>query len=335
MNTNFRLLLVALVAGGVVLVAQELRISALRQNVAQPPPATTPAVAQLKEETELVALRERNAALAAESEQLRARLANNPGAASGEAPAQDAGGKSGKGGGLLGGIAKLFSDPEMKKLMRTQQSAGARMMYGDLAKELGLSAEQSERLMELLAARQSAATEGAMSGLAGGAPDAAKTAGTPDYDAQIKALIGPEKATQLEEYERTSGDRMALRQLQRSFDRAGQGLDEKQSAGLMQIMKEERLKAPANPLELGGKNPLAAVTALQDGPALEAAMEAERAQQQRVLARAHTVLTPDQMNTFETAQKQQFEMQQTGLKWGKVLFGGGAEKAAPSPVPPR
>jgi len=322
MPPNFRLLLVALLSGGIVLVAEELRISALRQNPAEPA-AAAPVESRTKDETELAALRERNAALVAESEQLRARLAGNPDAAPGDAPAREGGEKSGKGGGLLGGIAKLLADPEMKKLMRTQQAAGTRMMYGDLAKELGLSAEQSDKLLELLTARQSAASELALNGASGGPPDAAKTAEVADYDAKIKALLGPEKAAQLNEYERTAGDRMAIRQYERSFERAGQPLAEKQSASLLQIMKEERMKVPASPLEAGGKNPLAAVSALQDGAALEQAIQAQRELQQRVLGRAHTVLSPDQMTAFEAAQKQQLQMQETGVKWGKALFGGG------------
>ena len=88
-------------------------------------------------------------------------------------------------------------------------------------------------------------------------------------------------------------------------------------------MKEERLKAPASPLEPGGKNPLAAMAALQDGAALEQALQTQRDLQQRVLARAHTVLSPDQMTAFESAQKQQLQMQEMGVKMGKAIFGGG------------
>ncbi|MCE9610498.1 MAG: hypothetical protein K8R23_09925 [Chthoniobacter sp.] len=319
MPPNFRLLIVALLAGGIVLVAEELRISALRQS---PIESAAPVESQPKDETELATLRERNAALVAESEQLRARIAGNKDAAPADAAAREEGEKSGKGG-LLGGIAKLLADPEMKKLMRTQQAAGTRMMYGDLAKELGLSTEQSDKLLELLTARQNAASDLALSSASGGTPDAAKTTELADYDAKIKALLGPEKAAQLNEYERTTGDRMAMRQYERSFERAGQALDDKQSTSLLQIMKEERMKVPASPLEAGGKNPLAAMSALQDGAALEQSIQAQRELQQRVLARAHTILTPDQMTTFEASQKQQLQMQETGVKWGKALFGGG------------
>jgi hypothetical protein len=88
-------------------------------------------------------------------------------------------------------------------------------------------------------------------------------------------------------------------------------------------MKEERMKAPADPLESGGKNPIAAVSALQDGAAVEKALQTQRDLQQRVFARAHTVLSPDQMTAFESAQKQQLQMQEMGVKMGKAIFGTG------------
>ncbi|KAB2648469.1 MAG: hypothetical protein DVB27_00725 [Verrucomicrobia bacterium] len=316
MPSNLRPILLAVAAGAAVLVVEETRMSALRKAPASPAPPGASA-APAAELAELAGLRERNAALAAESEQLRARLGD---AAD---PAGTAGAKPAEKGSALAGLAKFFTDPEMKKLMRTQQSAGTRMMYGDLAKELGLSDEQADKVMNLLAARQAAAGELALNGVSGAKADPAKAAELADYDAKIKVLLGPEKSAKLNEYERTSGDRMAVRQYERSFTKAGLPLDETQSAGLFQIMKEERLKAPASPLEPGGKNPLAAMAALQDGAALEQALQTQRDLQQRVLARAHTVLSPDQMTAFESAQKQQLQMQEMGVKMGKAIFGGG------------
>jgi hypothetical protein len=65
------------------------------------------------------------------------------------------------------------------------------------------------------------------------------------------------------------------------------------------------------------------VSALQDGAAVEKALQTQRDLQQRVLARAHTVLSPDQMTAFESAQKQQLQMQEMGVKMGKAIFGAG------------
>src|SRR5260221_8610492 len=94
-------------------------------------------------------------------EQLETRnkeLAN--GAATGAAkPAGEtagAAGESGKdeSGGFMKGFAKMFSDPKMKDAMRAQQVASVNMMYGDLAKELGLAPDVARQVLALLGERQ-------------------------------------------------------------------------------------------------------------------------------------------------------------------------------------
>ena len=331
MSAKLRPILLALLVCSALLIAEEQRIGGLQKIIAQLSTDAAGARERMdKDAAELAKLRERNDALVAESEQLRAHLADaktgtpETGPATGSPGGGGAkAGEKGEKGNWMTGLAKMFTDPEMKKLMRTQQSAGTRMMYGDLAKELGLSADQADKVMELLTSRQTAASEQALSSAAGSKADPAKSAEVAEYDAKLKALLGPEKAAQLHEYERTTGDRMAIRQYQRSLSTAGQPLDDTQSASLLQIMKEERMKVPASPLEPGGKDPLASIAALQKGEALEQSLQTQRELQQRVLARAHTVLTPDQMTAFETAQKQQLQRQETGVKWGRAIFGGG------------
>ena len=331
MSAKLLPILLALLVCTALLIAEEQRIGGLRNTIAQLSTDAAGARERLdKDAAELAKLRERNEALVAESEQLRARIAATKagrpatdGAAGNPGAGPEKAGEKVEKGNWLTGLAKMFADPEMKKMMRTQQSAGTRMMYGDLAKELGLSAEQTDKVMELLAARQAAASELALNSVAGGKADPAKSAEVAESDAKLQALLGPEKAAKLNEYERTTGDRMAIRQYERSFSSAGLPLDETQSAGLLQIMKEERMKVPASALEPGGKDPLAAMAALQDGKGFEQSLQTQRELQQRVLARAHTVLTPDQMTALEAAQKQQLQMQETGAKWGKAIFGGG------------
>ena len=328
MPAKLRPILLALLVCSALLIAEEQRIGGLQKTIARLSTDAAGARERLDQNAaELAKLRERNDALVAESEQLRAHLADaktgtpETGPATGSPDGGTA--KAGEKGNWMTGLAKMFTDPEMKKLMRTQQSAGTRMMYGDLAKELGLSADQADKVMELLTSRQTAASEQALSSVAGGKADPAKSAEVAADDAKLQALLGPEKAAQLHEYERTTGDRRAIRQYQRSLSTAGLPLDDTQSAGLLQIMKEERMKVPASPLEPGGKDPLASIAALQDGKGFEQSLQTQRDLQQRVLARAHTVLTPDQMTAFEAAQKQQLQMQEMGVKMGRAIFGGG------------
>ena len=91
-------------------------------------------------------------------------------------------------------------------------------------------------------------------------------------------------------------------------------------------MKEERMKTPAGPLDPGSKDVAAAMKAMQSGDALDKSLATQRDLQQRVMARAHTVLTPDQMNAFAEAQKAQLQMQEMGVKMGRAMFGGDKTK---------
>ena len=342
MKTKSLPIILAVLVCTALLIAEEQRIGALRQSLAQVQKDSAAAQEQMNlDAAELKKLRERNTALASESEQLRAHLTDAKAAAP-DAVAAAGGATAGGAGaakaddkmGWMKGVAKMFKDPEMKKMMRTQQSMGVRMMYGDLAKELGLSSAEADKVIELLADRQMDASEKAMASMDGAEKDPAKLeqAGKDaqkvmtDYEEKLKAALGPEKMAQLNEFERTLGDRMAMQQYQGSFTAAGQPLDDTQRAGLLQIMKEERMKTPAGPLDPGNKDVTAAMKAMQSGDALEKSLETQRQFQQRVFDRAHTVLTPDQMNAFETAQKAQLQMQEMGVKMGKAMFGGDKAK---------
>ena len=282
MKTNALPFILAALICAAVLIAEEQRIGGLRQSLAQLQKDTTAAQEQMnRDAAELKKLRERSTALASESEQLRAHLteakAAAPDAAAGATTAGAGAKKDDPQAGWMKGMAKMFRDPEMKKVMRTQQSMGIRMMYGDLGKELGLSTAETDKLLELIADRQMDASEKAMASIDGAEKDPAKLAQAgqdaqqmvADYEEKLQALLGPEKKAKLDEYDRTLGDRMALPQYSGSFSAAGQPLDETQRAGLLQIMKEERMKTPAGPLDPGSKDVAAAMKAMQSGDALD------------------------------------------------------------------
>ncbi len=342
MKTKSLPILLAALVCAAVLIAEEQRLAGLRQSLALLQTNATAAQEQMnRDAAELKKLRERSTVLASESEQLREHLTEAKAAAP-EAAAGGAGATADSAGakkddpqaGWMKGMAKMFRDPEMKKVMRTQQSMGIRMMYGDLGKELGLSTAAADQLLELIADRQMAATEKAMASMDGAEKDPAKLAQAgqdaqqvvTEYEAKLKAMLGPEKLAQLNDYERTLGDRMAMQQYAGSFAAASLPLDDPQRAGLLQIMKEERLKVPAGPLDAGSKDVAASMKAMQNGDALEKSLETQRQLQQRVYARAHTVLTPDQMNAFAEAQKQQLQMQEMGIKMGRAMLGGDKAK---------
>lgn len=323
MNLKIPLLTFATITIG-ILIAEEQRLSILRHSIDQLSAELAKAQDQSSASlAELAKLRERNDALASESDQLRDRLAqaksstpldpNHPSSTPGDSPKPDAKPEKAN---WMAGLAKMFNDPEIKKLVQSQQSAGTRMLFSDLGKELNLSPELTTQVLDLLAERQNATSTPPSNPNDPPSPKVAET------NAKLQSLLGPDKAAKLTEYERTTGDRMAIRQYQRSFSTAGLPLDEPQSAALLKIMKEERLKVPPSPLEPGNQSLASSMAALQNGDNFEQSLQTERGLQARVLARAHTVLTPDQMTTFESSQKQQLQRQEMSIKMGKAIFGG-------------
>jgi hypothetical protein len=319
-----------------VLVAQSQSKASLQRAVASLQREVQMLKTQSEKDHRLIAeLIAKNDVYKNESESLRQNLAAGGGAAGNSAPptggAVKEGEKSEGGpGSFMKGVAKMFTDPEMKKAMRGQQSMIVRTMYADLAKELGLAPEEANQLIELLTERQMGMAARSMELMGDGGADAKKleesgksiNASRKEYDAQINALLGEERAKKFAEYERTIGDRMQMQQVQQAFTASGVPLQDSQRDGLMAIMKEERLKTPASPFDASNKDVSAQMKALQNSDAVDKAMQQTQDFNTRVLTRARTVLTPEQINAFEAAQKQQLEMMQLGMKMSREMFKG-------------
>jgi hypothetical protein len=144
-----------------------------------------------------------------------------------------------------------------------------------------------------------------------------------EYDAQIKGLLGEEKMKKLEQYERTVGDRMQMQQYQQALTASGVPLENKQRDELMNVMKEERLKMPPSPFEGAGKDASAQFKAMQSPERIDELMKMTTDFNAKVLERARQILTPAQLNTFQSAQEQQVETMKMGMKMSQQMFGGG------------
>ena len=323
---------VVILALGAFLFAQHQNIGDLEREIARlkkEAQARDENVAQTSAAAEQ--LRKKATTLEAVNSQLEARnkaVAGDPAAAAsvaeGGVEGTDAKGKEGFG----KMMQKMFTDPDMKKMIQSQQSMVVKMMYGDLAKELGLPADKASRVMDLLAERQMAIAGKGMKMLGGEKADAASTeavgqevkSAKDEFDVQLEDLLGKDGMTRLSDYERTMGERMQLQQYQQAFNASGAALNDQQSQGLLGIMKEERMKQPPSPLDPGKADVGAAMKALQSDDTFDTLMASQEDMNRRVLSRARNVLTPDQMVQFETIQKQQLDMQKMGMKMGREMM---------------
>lgn len=287
-----------------------------------------------RDRAELSRLREQIEIFKQESEQLRARLAEEktapktPAATDANAPAP---GESAPGGGgqFMKGLAKMFTDPEMKKSMRVQQLVGIRMLYGDLTKELGLVGADAEQLLEILADRQMDISASAMSNLDPNAPDkdakAKKIADTRQrYTEQLQAVLGEERYQKFKTYEGSIGDRFLLQQSEGQFAATGAPLDSAQKEKLLTFMREERAKTPADGNNLmNTTDPQKQFEAIQSDEAIAQFMTSQETFNRRVLDRARDMLNVDQIATLQKVQQQQIELLKTQMKMSREFLGVG------------
>ncbi len=244
----------------------------------------------------------------------------------------DSGGKD-----MMEGFAKMFSTEEGKKMMRAQMSMAMKMQYGSLAKDLKLDPKVADQVLGLLADRQSAISEVAFGAMKNGKLDETtskemaekSTALKKEYDGKLKAVLGDGGMAQMNDYERTLGDRMMLAMHEQQFAASGSALEQSQRDGLLQVMKEERMKTPPSAFDMNNQgDPAKQMSAMRDDAAVEAWLKQEEAYQQRVLQNSTQVLTPDQVNALRDSFKQQLDMQRFGIKMSKEMFKGSGSGAA-------
>ena len=121
-------------------------------------------------------------------------------------------------------IAKMMKDPDMREMMRGQQKAAINMMYSGLFKELNLSAEEKEKLMDTLTEAQLKQMENAQAlfGQDGSGSGEGPTKSIEDskkeMDAEIKGLLGEERFAQYEDYQKSVGERVQINQLKNHLE---------------------------------------------------------------------------------------------------------------------
>lgn len=345
MQRSLPAILVALaLAAGVFAWFQYDSAAGLRREVAEAAAARAAAEAELAQAKSAADIAKENVArLTAERDAALARAKNLPLSAP-PMPMPGAPPPAGEkaAGGMMEGVAKMFSTDEGKKMMRSQMAMGLKMQYGGLAKDLKLDPKVADQVLGLLGDRQAALTEATFAAMKNGGLDeaAVKEIGAKgealqkEYDEKLKAVLGEQGLGQLKDYERTLGDRMMLSMHEQQFSSAGSPLENAQRDSLLEIMKEERLKTPASAFDAGKIGDSSkAFAAMRDDAAIEQWIKQEENYQQRVLQAATRTLNPDQVNALRDSFKQQLDMQRFGVTMSREMFKGSGGNAAPPPAP--
>lgn len=199
-----------------------------------------------------------------------------------------------------------------KKMMRSQVRTHNKQQYGEVGALLGLTKQETSKLIDLLTEQQVEGTVNWSGPLdAEGALRQMAEKQRADK-AQIAELIGADKADAFEEYQQSMPARQELEVLARQLDGADAPLSDDQQKRLLAILLEERKRVPA--------------PKMTDAKSLEEYSKAYMAWQvnyeESVASQARTVLNAEQLSTYNEYQDWQTQIHsQMGPQMGVVRGG--------------
>jgi hypothetical protein len=153
----------------------------------------------------------------------------------------------------------LLADAEYRKALVSQARTELQQRYAGLRVELGLTEQEQNALFDLLADAQMKMMTSMAASTDGTQPDpavvAAMQAQGQQLEASMKALLGPERYAQFEEYERVQPSRTRVQNLSNLLGRSGRPLSDAQTRSLMAAMvtEQKRMEAAAQALRDAGQ----------------------------------------------------------------------------------
>lgn len=235
---------------------------------------------------------------------------------------------------------QLWKDPEYRAAMAAQNKASLRRLYGDAARELGLSPVEMERLLDALATQRLPDPD-AMDVSLGpeGRPDEDWLRRTRERDAarrrageaELRALLGDERYARWQEVEKTTPARIQAERLRMEVSAAGVTLDRAQEASLARLLADEERRvsnevgkatarsadnalagAPWNGTPAPKRDPS---TAAADSLRLQRAMLDARANSNdRIREAAATFLSAEQLDAFMQQREAAVTAQRVALR---------------------
>jgi hypothetical protein len=230
--------------------------------------------------------------------------------------------------------AALLRDPEYREAMLAQQKMGQKQSNPNLARDLGLTAEQTDRLFSALAEQQLRAMENTSPFVWDEQPDPARMQEFQRKmmdqqranEAEIKRALGDAKFREWQEYQSLAGVRWEADRVRTALANGGAPLDETLTKPLLKTLQEQQQKmlqqmAAAAP----GRNQFAAsgltavVTSDNDPNASmlqmqEKALESQAQYQKRQREALARVLTPEQLKIVEDEHNNELQMQRAQLR---------------------
>jgi uncharacterized coiled-coil protein SlyX len=228
-------------------------------------------------------------------------------------------------------LAAMFKDPAMREMIKTQQKTVLSTMidknYAKLFADLHLSPEQSAALKEMIMNKQLSGTDVGMSMFSDDV-DATKRAelvqqakATNDvFDAQIKTFLGDDNYTQFQAYEKTQTDRLAVSGFKDQLAGGSMALNPDQEQQLIQGMTQERQNFKFT-TDFSDRTKLTGDFAsyFSEDKVNQYFQEQDQLNQ-KYLANARGILSPDQFDAFQKYLVAQQGMQKMGMQMAAKMF---------------
>src|SRR5690606_7226532 len=213
----------------------------------------------------------------------------------------------------FGRPSPLMSSPAMRNMMRAQIKRSLRRQYQDIATVLGLTKEQFNDLVDVLADQQ---TRGFDPGATSERPVSFQSMHDlrQQHEQEIAAVIGPERMPAFQEYQRSLPARAELDQINDQLEAADVPMNDYQRTRMLEVLMEEQARMSRQLTAqsgASGEQPVQQVFAHQEE------------YHQRIASRAQEVLSPEQLAAYEQYLEWQSEMRKQALQHARSLSSSG------------
>jgi hypothetical protein len=218
--------------------------------------------------------------------------------------------------------AVAFSAPPprseaFEKMMRTNVRANNKRMYADIGEKLGLSKEDTSRLIDMLTDQQvNNFGDMQVSNIDGAERRRLMDEAHRDGQAEIENFLGASKAAALREYQETIPARMEVDQIARQLEGVDATLSDEQRKRMVAALVEERKRIPA-PQWSGSATPEEYTKSFNEWQA---------DYNERINNQVHSILNTEQMTAYSDYQQWQQEMRS---QMGVVHAGRGQHLPGP------
>lgn len=226
----------------------------------------------------------------------------------------------------MSGMAKMMKDPAMRDAMKAQMRSQVEFMYRDLFDLLGLDGDKQESLTKLLQERSSAGMELGLAMMGGESlPEEERKkkmeevkAANEASEKAMKELLGEADFTKFQQFEKSQPERQQLSTLNGQLKDKGIGLSEQAESQLMDAMFNERTNFKYD-VNFGDQKNFDPAQYTEQN--LNRFTEQQAELRGRILEKAGTILTPEQLDVFRKTQEQQAAMEKMGMEMGLKMMG--------------